>query len=96
MPTINPSEAFAAGIKRPGVGPFYTIGLLGVTFVMALLPLIYLSLIIGVLYLTYYHATHHLAWATNSQGAGARFVLVKLVAYTIPIFMGAILAFVLV
>lgn len=93
MPTINPSEAFAAGIKRPGVGPFYTIGLLGVTFVMALLPLIYLSLIIGVLYLTYYHATHHLAWATNSQGAGARFVLVKLVAYTIPIFMGAILAF---
>jgi Zn-dependent protease with chaperone function len=93
MPSISPSEAFTAGIKRPAVGPFYTIGLIGVTFVMALLPLIYLSLIIGVLYLTYYHAAHHLAWVMSTSTVSARFTLVKLFVYIIPIFMGAVLAF---
>src|SRR5688572_17505159 len=93
MPSFNPSEAFRAGIKRPGVGPFYTIGVLGVTFVMALLPLIYLGLIFGVLYLTYYHVTRHFAWAWNSEGSPAFFVVVKLFIYIIPIFIGAVLAF---
>ena len=92
MPSVNPEEAFSAGIKRPGTGPFYTIGLLGVALVMALLPLIYLALIAGVVYLTYYHAAHHYSWMTSGMARGRGVVLV-LFAYITPIFMGAVLTF---
>src|SRR5688572_26284734 len=92
MPSINPEEAFSAGIKRPGTGPFYTIGLLGVTIVMVLLPIIYLALIGVVIYATYYHAAHNYSWMNSGMARGRGVVLV-LFAYITPIFMGAVLTF---
>src|SRR6476469_2581384 len=93
MPSINPAEAFNGGIKRPGVGFFYTVGLLGVAFVMALLPVIYLALTIGVMYLTYYHARFHFSWVLGAdQSANGRLIVLKMFAYAIPVFVGVILS----
>jgi Zn-dependent protease with chaperone function len=91
MPSINPAEAFVGGIKRPGVGFFYTLGLLGVTFVMTLLPLIYLSLIALVAYGTFYHATHNYSWVTGGLGHIPRVWLLKFFVFVTPIFMGLIM-----
>jgi Zn-dependent protease with chaperone function len=94
MPNVEPANAFTGGIKKPPVGIFYTAGLLGVTVVMAILPLIYLALIGGVVYLTFYHATHNLSRIMGSgAGVNPRVWLLKGFLYATPIFMGSVLAF---
>jgi hypothetical protein len=50
--------AFGGPIPRTRVSPFYRIGLVLVTVMMVLLPLVYLALIAATIYGTYYYSTH--------------------------------------
>jgi len=53
-------QAFQGDLPRVPVSPLYNFGLTLVAFAMLLLPLIYLGLITGVVYLLYYHATENI------------------------------------
>src|SRR5687767_7134613 len=84
-------QAFGGKIDRPGVSVFYTFGLLAVTGVMALLPLIYLGLIGLVVYGTYYHATENFGPIMGGL-KGGRVIFLKFFVYATPVFIGTILS----
>lgn len=87
--------AFSGKIKRPRVSPFYTLGMMAVTFVMLLLPLIYAALIAAVVYITYQHAVHNFTPIMGSRigRTSGRIMLFKLFLYVTPIFIGSVLSF---
>jgi Zn-dependent protease with chaperone function len=76
-------EAFAAPIPAVKIGIGYRMGIMLVAVAMALLPVLYVCLIGGVGYLTYYHATENAAYifGLNSNRA-------VLVLYIAPILGG--------
>ncbi len=79
------------GAKRVEAVPVpwsYRATLLAVTFVMLLLPLIYLALIAVVGWGTYYHATHHLSWFASMGSKRLAFL-----AYASPLFAGLTMVF---
>jgi len=93
MPSIDPATVFTGKIKRPGVGFFYTIGLAAVTFIMALMPVIYVALIALVIYATYYHAVHHIGiMSSRIGGLNPRVWIFKFFIYATPIFIGSVVS----
>jgi Zn-dependent protease with chaperone function len=76
-------EAFAGPIPPVKIGIGYRIGIVFVAIGMALLPVIYVCLIGGVAYLTYYHATENLAYIQALHSSRATVVL-----YIAPILGG--------
>src|SRR5688572_1001564 len=86
------AQAFTGKIQPPRVGMFYTLGLFLVTIVMAILPLIYITLVGLVVYGTYYHTMHN--WAPIMGGpVRGRALIFKFFIYITPVFMGVILSF---
>lgn len=77
-------------IKTGRVSFLYRINILVTSFVMLLLPIIYLCMIAGVVYLVYYHAVYH----TNMMGSvRGRAIIFVGIAYVAPIFGGVVLVF---
>jgi len=79
-------QAFRGDLPRVPVSPLYNLGLTLVAFAMLLLPLIYLGLITGVVYLLYYHATESIELLQRvTSGRVAIFV------YLAPMVVGSLL-----
>ncbi|MGW8208645.1 MAG: M48 family metallopeptidase, partial [Syntrophobacteria bacterium] len=79
-------QAFQGDLPRVPVSPLYNFGLTLVAFAMLLLPLIYLGLITGVVYLLYYHATENIELLQRlTSGRVAIFV------YLAPMVVGSLL-----
>lgn len=66
----------------------YRLGILTVTFVMILLPLIYIALIALVAYLVYWHAVTNVGMLEHGRGRGK---LMVLLAYATPMVVGGIM-----
>lgn len=77
-------------IKTGRVSILYRINILFTTFVMFLLPIIYVCLIVVVGFLVYYHATHHAGMMSAVRGRGAIFMVILFVT---PILGGVVLIF---
>ncbi|GJM26100.1 MAG: hypothetical protein DHS20C16_25150 [Phycisphaerae bacterium] len=92
-PTINHRalNGFNGKIKRVWKSPFYVAALAIVSLFMVLLPLVYVGIIGGVGYATYYHATND--WMVMSSGGGSgrgrlyKFILL----YIMPLVVGVVL-----
>jgi len=79
-------QAFQGDLPRVPVSPLYNLGLTLVAFAMLLLPLIYLGLITGIVYLLYYHATESIELLQRlTSGRVAIFV------YLAPMVVGSLL-----
>jgi Zn-dependent protease with chaperone function len=68
----------------------YRLGVLLVSLVMVLLPLVYIALIGVVCYGVYYHMVQHTGIVTAGRGRGA---VLALIAYLAPLVIGCILIF---
>jgi Zn-dependent protease with chaperone function len=79
-------QAFQGDLPRLPVSPLYNLGLTLVAFAMLLLPLIYLGLITGVVYLLYCHATESIELLQGLSGGR-----VALFAYLSPMVVGSLL-----
>jgi Zn-dependent protease with chaperone function len=81
---------FTGTIRRAGASFFYQVGLILVTLVMLILPVIYVGMIAAAGYGVYYYATHF----TFLRGfGGPRIWLLKAVLYLGPILAGIVLIF---
>jgi Zn-dependent protease with chaperone function len=97
-PTIAPDklsarellDAFTAPVAPTRVSFFYRIGFILVTFMMVLLPLVYLAMIGAAGWGVYYYATHFKFMLSSMEG-GSHVYLVKLLAYVTPLFVGGVL-----
>ncbi len=86
-------NAFQPGNLRPArTSFFYQIGLVLVTLVMVILPLIYLAMIAAMGWAVYYYAVHCKFLVTTME-AGARIYLVQLFLYAVPLFIGVLVLF---
>lgn len=83
---------FRAPVPRTRVSFFYQLGLLLVSVMMVLLPLVYLALIAAAVWGVYLYATHF-TFLLTSSGGGARVFVLKLLAYVTPLFVGCVLVF---
>lgn len=92
-----PAERLVAAIdgeiQPVRVTRMYGVGMFLVAIGMILLPLIYLSLIAGVAYATYFHATHSLVIFEGARGRGRGSAKGAALAYFGPIVIGCILVF---
>ena len=79
-------QAFQGDLPRVPVSPLYNLGLTLVAFAMLVLPLIYLGLITGVVYLLYYHATEGIELLQRLTGGR-----VALFGYLAPMVVGSLL-----
>jgi Zn-dependent protease with chaperone function len=84
--------AFAGPVARTPVSFFYQLGLILVSVLMLILPLVYLAMIVVAGYGVYYYATHF-ALLLDSMSGGGRLYLLKLLAYVTPLFAGTVLVF---
>ncbi len=82
--------AFGGPIVRTPVSALYRMGLVLVTVMMVLLPLVYLLLIAAAAYGVYAYATHF-AFLLTSARLGLYVYIAKVVAYFAPLFAGAVL-----
>lgn len=81
-------NGFQSAIEPVRVPITYRFGVLLVSFVMLLLPLIYLGIIGLACYGVYYHAMHHTGIMGNARGRAAFFALL---IYVAPMAVGAIM-----
>lgn len=79
--------AFGLPVARTPVAFTYQIGLVLVTILMLVLPLVYLAMIGAVGWGVYYYATHFHSWF----GGRLRFNLIILVLYLTPLIAGSVL-----
>src|SRR5436190_18201357 len=93
IPAERLVDAIGGEIQPVRVAPMYGVGMFLVAIGMILLPLIYLSLIAGVAYATYYHATHSLVIFEGARGRGRGNAKGATLAYLGPIVIGCILIF---
>ena len=82
--------AFTGEIAPVRVNATYRLGVLLVSIVMVLLPLIYVALIGLVCYGVYYHMVNHIGMVGAVRGRGA---ILTLLAYLAPLIVGAISIF---
>ena len=82
--------AFHGSIVRPRVPPRYHAGLLLVTAMMVLLPLIYVALVGALIWGMDYFAVHYRFLVETLHGE-PRWYLLKLLAYAGPVFIGGVL-----
>ncbi|MCX7722590.1 MAG: M48 family metallopeptidase [Verrucomicrobiae bacterium] len=84
----SPLRAFEGNITPPRISPFYTAGLVLVTFVMVLLPAVYIGLIVLVGWAVAYHLKHN-AWILH----GPTIHVAQFLLYAGPGVVGVILVF---
>ncbi len=82
--------AFSAPVARTRVSFFYQLGLMLVSVMMVLLPLVYLAMIVAAGWGVYYYATHFTFLLHSARG---RAWFVMLLAYLTPLFVGCVLVF---
>lgn len=82
-------RALRAGIRRPRVPLFYTLGLALVAGAMVLLPLVYLAMVGAIGYVVYWHATVHIAWIAT----GTRNVFMVTFVYLGLLLVGLVMVF---
>jgi len=80
--------AFQGNIEPIRVPPTYRLGILLVTVVMIILPLIYLALTLLVSYIVYYHTVNNIWLIGAGRGRG---VIMSFLLYLAPIIIGVIL-----
>jgi hypothetical protein len=84
--------AFEGTIARTRVSFFYRVGLVLVSLLMVLLPLVYVAMIGAAVWGVYEYATHFLFLVKGMRG-GIYVYLIKLVLYIAPLFAGGVLVF---
>lgn len=84
--------AFTGTVPRTRVSLFYQAGLVLVTVMMIVLPLVYLAMIAAAGWGVWSYATHCSGLLSLGHG-GARVYLAKLVVYFAPLFAGVVLVF---
>jgi Zn-dependent protease with chaperone function len=84
--------AFSAPVARTRVSFFYQLGLMLVSVMMVLLPLVYLVMIAAAGWGVYYYATHFTYLLSSTRGGGRLWIL-KLLVYLTPLFVGCVLVF---
>lgn len=84
--------AFSGPVARTPVSVFYQAGLVLVTLMMVLLPLVYLAMIGAAAWGVYLYATHFTFLLSSTHGGGRVYIL-KLLAYLTPLFIGVVLVF---
>lgn len=82
---------FTGSIRRPRASFFYQIGLMLVTLVMLILPVVYVGMIVAAAWGVYLYATHF-TFLLGGFG-GFRILMLKGVLYAGPIFAGVVLIF---
>ena len=82
--------AFGGPVARTPVSLFYQLGLLLVTAMMILLPLVYAAMILGAAWGVYAYAAHFTFLLHHTFG-GFHFMLLKWMAYFGPLFVGVVL-----
>ncbi len=85
-------SAFSGEVARTRVSAFYQIGLVLVTLMMILLPLVYLSMVAAAAWGIYLYATHFYPMLTSTRG-GSRLWFFKLLLFIGPLFIGVVLLF---
>src|SRR5436190_16320108 len=85
-------DAFTGTIPRTRTSFLYQIGLLLVTLVMLVLPLVYVAMVLAAAWGVWLYASHF-RFLLAPSGVGPRFYLVKLMAYIGPLFVGVVLLF---
>lgn len=85
-------NALRGPVPRTPVSFFYQLGLVLVTIMMVILPLIYVAMVGAAAYGVYYYATHF-AFMLSSTSGGGRFYILKLLLYLTPLFVGIVLVF---
>jgi len=86
-------KSFGPPVRHTRVSLLYQIGLVMVTLVMLVLPLIYLGMIGAAAYGVYYWATHFsglLAAGTLTRRGAPAAYLGRLLIYFVPLFLGAV------
>ncbi|MEN9573852.1 MAG: Protease HtpX [Verrucomicrobiota bacterium] len=83
-------RAFRGPVPKTRVSVLYQVGLLVVAVTMAILPLIYIAMIVAAGWGVYFWATHF-DFLLKSSGGGPRVYLFKLVIYAAPLFAGSVL-----
>jgi len=91
-PDLVTLAALRAGIRRPRVSFYYTLGLSFVAVAMILLPLCYLALVGAAAYGVYWHVTEHFAWFKPRSGVVSLLVF-KVLVYTAILAVGIIIVF---
>jgi Zn-dependent protease with chaperone function len=84
--------AFGGAVPRTPVSVFYRLGLVLVTFMMVLLPILYVAMIGAAAYGVYYYATHF-TFLLKSMTGGTYLYLLKLLIFLTPLFVGVVLVF---
>jgi Zn-dependent protease with chaperone function len=84
--------AFSAPVARTRVSFFYQLGLMLVSVMMVLLPLVYLAMIAAAGWGVYYYATHFTFLLSSTRGGGRLYIL-KLLVYLTPLLIGCVLVF---
>src|SRR5439155_24953611 len=79
--------AFTGPVPRTPASVFYQIGLVLVTIMMLVLPMVYLALVVAAGWGVYLYATHFWFLLTSMHG-GARLFLFRLMVYFGPLFCG--------
>lgn len=82
--------AFTGPVARTPVSVFYRVGLLLVTVMMILLPLVYLAMIVAAAWGVYEYGTH-LTFLLHYTYGGFHFMLLRWMAYFGPLFVGIVL-----
>jgi len=85
-------NAFGGPVPRTRVSIFYQLGLVAVTIMMVILPVIYVAMIVAAGYGVYYYATHFTFMLRSTHGSGRLYILL-LLAYLAPLFAGVVLVF---
>src|ERR1043166_4319370 len=84
--------AFRGPVRRTRVSFLYQLGLMLVSVMMVLLPLVYLAMIAAAGWGVYLYATHFTFLLSSARGGG-RLYLLKLLVYLTPLFIGCVLVF---
>lgn len=86
---VQLATAFDGQLARRSTSVLYRIGLAALAFIMVLLPVVYVCIIAGAVWLVAYHATHSTAMFNGMRGG--RIFLLLGVIYIAPIIAGALL-----
>lgn len=84
--------AFGTGIRPPRTSFFYQVGLLLVTLVMIILPVIYVAMVAAMGWAVVYYAIHARFLVTSMEG-GSRIYFFKIFLYGAPLCIGSLLTF---
>ncbi|NOX57259.1 MAG: M48 family metalloprotease [Planctomycetes bacterium] len=91
-PAAHPAlDGFRGRIKRIWKSPFYVLALAVVALFMVLLPVLYVAMIAGAGYATYFHATSDWTGLLQTGRAGRVMIYKMIFIYIMPLVVGCVL-----